>query len=299
MLIARKISLVFILVQFLLAGCDKIESPYRTIPEVNDFCTTGIEDSVVHKKVLVEEYTGFLCGNCPAAGIYLNDTLKQTYNHCLVTVSIHSGFFAVPCGQTGGACPGGQPAGSFLTDFSSPVGDEWYDFFNVPTNPLAIINRAAYPTPSMYVQKSKWSTKISAELALPAEAKLTLQTTYNSANRNVSIQAKSTFLNDLTGDYKLQVLLTEDSVVDWQLWYSHTPEYVSDYVHRHVLRDVVNSLWGETIATGNISSGDVITKNYNYTLNSSWDANRCNIVAFVYNATNYYVLQTEEAKVIE
>src|SRR4051812_5513690 len=81
----------------LIASCDKIEAPYREPVPVNDFCTTGIEDSIPHKKVLVEDYTGHLCGNCPAAGIYLNDTLKSVYNHCLVIISVHAGFFAGTC----------------------------------------------------------------------------------------------------------------------------------------------------------------------------------------------------------
>jgi hypothetical protein len=107
----------------------------------------------------------------------------------------------------------------------------------------------------------------------------------------------SRFVENLDGDYKLQVVITEDSITDWQQWYNHSPEYVSDYMHRHVLRDGLNTTWGEQVVTTSVSSGTVISKNYSYTINNAWNADHCNIVAFLYNAATYEVIQVEEAPV--
>ena len=138
-------SITLLAVILIFNSCDKVESPYREPVTVNDFCKTGIEDSVVHRKVLAEDYTGHLCGNCPAAGVYLNDTLKELYNHCLVVISVHAGFFATFC-PNGFACPGNQPAGAFTTDFNTTVGSDWNTFFGITGNPKGMIDRIGFPT---------------------------------------------------------------------------------------------------------------------------------------------------------
>jgi hypothetical protein len=93
--------------------------------------------------------------------------------------------------------------------------------------------------------------------------------------------------------------LIEDSLIDWQLWYFHSPEYVPDYVHRHVLRQAVNGSFGPTIAEGNITAGQTVVSGYSFTLNSDYIAEHCKIIAFLYDANGYRVIQVEEADVIE
>jgi hypothetical protein len=75
-----------------ISGCDEItglkRQPVVTSPPPGD--------SVV-KKVLVEDYTGHTCGNCPAAARMLNDTIKPLYGDRLIVLGIHAGYFAEPC----------------------------------------------------------------------------------------------------------------------------------------------------------------------------------------------------------
>ncbi len=288
--------IISFLIVLLYNGCDKIEGPYREAVVVNDFCTTGIEDSIPSRKVLVEDYTGHLCGNCPAAGVYLNDTLKALYGHCLVVISVHAGFFAGTC-PTAIACPGNQPSGSFTTDFTTPAGNAWNTFFGITGNPKGMINRIDYPGGTHSKALTAWSSAVASELAKPVNAKVEITNTFNVASNSVSIAVKSDFLEDLPGDYKLQVVITEDNLIDWQVWYNHTPEFVPDYVHHHVLRDVVNSTWGEDIATGGVTAGTSVTKNYTKNLNSTWVADECNIVAFIYKSDTYEVIEVSEKAV--
>src|SRR3954469_19814249 len=122
-------------------ACDKIEGPKKEEVVVNDFCKTGIADSIVNKKVLVEDYTGHLCGNCPDAGVYLNDTLKPIYNHCMVVISVHAGFFAGICPNSS-VCfslPANHPANSFTTDFACPVSTAWNTQFGITGNPKGMV----------------------------------------------------------------------------------------------------------------------------------------------------------------
>lgn len=277
-------------------GCDKVDAPYRETVVVNDYCKTGIEDSVEHKKVLVEDYTGHLCGNCPYAGVFLNDTLKPIYGHCMVVISVHAGFFAGTC-PNAIACPGNQPAGAFTTNFTCATGNTWNTFFGVTGNPKGMIDRIDYPNRTHVKPKEAWATSVANRIELASKVRLRIENTYTPGTRNVDVRVTGNLLENLPGDYKLQVVLTEDSLIDWQEWYNHTPEYVPDYLHRHVLRDAVNSTWGENFVVGSAPAGSTVIKNYSYAIGNAFNVDHCNIVAFIYDANTYEVLQVEEKAV--
>ena len=111
----------------------------------------------------------------------------------------------------------------------------------------------------------------------------------------------------MTGTYKLMVVLTEDSIVKPQTDYSKPPgqQDVLNYVHRHVLRGALTSTsWGDSLTT-NVAAGDSITKSINYTLPATFPAtngiapneNLCYVIAYIYNAATYEVVQVEEQKI--
>ena len=78
---------------------------------------------------------------------------------------------------------------------------------------------------------------------------------------------------------------------------------ITNYEFNHVLRGAINSTWGDAIFTTPANVNDSVVKSYtNYTVNSSYNASKCHVVAYVYDAdlvspTHYEVLQAEEEKV--
>lgn len=289
-----KTFILLLLTGFVFTTCDKIDPPYSQAIVPPD---TNHVDSVVIRKILVEDYTGHLCGNCPAAGVFLNDQLKPIYNNSLVVISVHAGFFAGPCPNSTACLSTPHPAGSFTTDFNSAPGTVWNTFFGISGNPKGMVNRIDYPSSTHSKGYQAWAPAIDAQVNDTPKIKMTITNNFNSASNSVNVSVVSDFLENLTGNHLLQVVITEDSLTDWQLWYGNTPETVDNYLHRHVLRDGLNTTWGETIVTGSVNAGVSVTKNYNYTINSAWNVNHCNIVAFIYDATTYEVIQVEEAPV--
>ncbi|MBK6444947.1 MAG: Omp28-related outer membrane protein [Bacteroidetes bacterium] len=301
---------LILLVGFLLwmTSCDKVDAPYRTTTSVGvvyinndtvviDGDTLGFNSDNTNpgKKVLAEDYTGILCGNCPYAGIKLNDTIQPAYGDRLVVVSVHAGFFAEPC-PGGLACPGSQPAGAFQTDFRTTTGEEWdHNFGNSNAgNPNGLIDRVGFPTSQHIKSPSSWATVIQQRSNVPAPFAIRVQKVYDAASRELKIAVQARAVSDLSGDYKLTVILTEDSLTDWQEWYPPvTPEYDPNYIHRHVLRTSVNSDYGETIASGTITGGTLALRGFKYTLNPAWVSNHMRIVAFVSDETTYEVKQVE------
>lgn len=306
---SKHISLIVLTALFVwISSCDKVDAPYRTASSVGvvyvnndtvviDGDTLGFssDNSTPGKKVLAEDYTGILCGNCPYAGIKLNDTIQLAYGDRLVVVSVHAGFFAEPC-PGGLACPGSQPTGSFTTDFRTSTGEEWdHNFGNSNAgNPNGLIDRVGFPSHQQVKAPAVWSSVIQQRSTLAAPFALRIKNNYDASSRELKIAVQSRAVSSMTGPFKLTVILTEDSLIDWQEWYPPvTPEYDPDYIHRHVLRTAVNSDYGEVIGEATVNAGDIALRGYKITLNPAWEAKHMRIVAFISEEQSYEVKQVE------
>lgn len=290
---------IFITLTFGLAisisSCD-----FVTVPDQLGSVTDTSSTTVV-RKVLVEDYTGHKCTACPAAAIVANSLIAANGEN-VVVIGVHAGFFANP--MTTGT--------QYLKDFRTTAGTTYDTYFGISSigNPNGMINRKYYTssTTAHVLAYGTWATEVAIELAKPALAKLEIVNSYNSTTQMVNCNVNSTFLYDtLTGGpYKLIVLATQDSITADQL---DGGVYVPTYIHRHALRDNFNGVWGEDLVTGSMVANAVINKSYNYTFPStypssggasatSFDANRCHIVAFIYNDATKEVIQVEEVKLI-
>ena len=91
-------------ISFFMVGmiaCDKIEEPYfkpnNEVAEHLPLSDDDISNWENKKVVLLEDYTGVRCVNCPAAAEIANGLLAQ-YEHQLVVLGIHAGFLSMPIG---------------------------------------------------------------------------------------------------------------------------------------------------------------------------------------------------------
>lgn len=287
----KKYFLFSLLSAAVLFSCDKVEDPYNV--------TTGGGDTTVTKvrKVLLEDYTGHKCGNCPEAALTAH-TIKATWGERLVVIGVHSGFFAKPL------------AAPYDYDFRTVPGTDYDLFFGngVAGNPNGLVNRMDYPTSTHIKSHSNWGTIVDGLMAEEPEAYIEISNSYNTSTRVLNTTVHTEFLKLLTGDYKLIVLLTEDNIVKPQLDYSKPSgqQNVLDYVHHHALRAAISSSsWGDMIATGGVAAGDTVVNTFSYTLPATFpatngiapDPDHCYVVAFIYDAATYEVIQVEEKKI--
>lgn len=307
----------------ILASCDYVSNPY---PEVNiNLGDTGtcpvptFPTVTAHvKKILIEDYTGHTCGNCPGAANKLHE-LDTTYPGRVVGLAVHVGStFASPA-------PGysGTPSYAFTADFRTHVGEAYESVFGADAFglPEGMFNRKDFnaTTQSHLKQVPNWSSYMASIIGEPSVADLQIITNYDAGTRKVCAAVKTQFLTALSGTYKLVVLLTQDSVksttadpnIGWQDVFGVKD---SAYIHRHMLRDVMSwsGAWGDTIASGSITAGASNTIRFAYNIPDFYvgtgplspatqvhcHPEHCHIVAFIYNTATYEVIQVEEAKVI-
>ncbi len=254
----KKIIGVTVVLFFLFIGCDKVKN--LAITKTCDLANVHVIDSnyqVVNvKKVLVQDYTGHTCGNCPRAAEDL-ETIINKYPGKIVGMAIHAGIqFSPP-----------KPP-DFLEDFRTTAGSQWDSYFGMSAAslPKGTVNWAQVP----YSQaRNTWDGFAASQLASAQKAKIYLKTSLDTVALAFAVEAKVVMLTSTNYNVKLVLVITEDSIVARQKDYAPPPtatvvngDEIPNYVFMHVLRGDVNGTWGEVLKKGPVSSGYEVTKTY-------------------------------------
>lgn len=302
----KKLSFLF-LIALAIASCDKVPS---RIPPEKPLCTLDSAIMVVRtnslvsntRKVLLEDYTGHTCGNCPRAAEKAEE-LSKTYGNKLVVIANHvSKTFAAP-------------KGAYLEDFRDPAATEWDDGKNFGMSnaglPKGTVNRmlvnGAYPQ-----NFGAWATNVASELSKPQSVKLDVTSTYDPGQKLLNVKVFSTFKQALSANVYLSMVLTMDSIITNQTDYT-PPAGVTvvdndrrpDYRFDHIMVKSLNGSWGQLVKSGPIAVNDTasVVKNCNsitkcfYTDQTCTDDSRMYLVVFAYNETTKEVLQVEKVKI--
>lgn len=246
-------------------GCDDIKESDRYIP---------LEEVHPVRAVLIEEFTGQQCPNCPE-GHKMLESLKKQYGDTVIPVSIHATSQAIS-GMIGK-----------LQGLKTEEGDEYYKRSGAEMLPSAIIDRRGGA-----LDLAQWSGAVREELKKDTPVKITVSASYDNASNQITadIDMKSTKPVNCT----LQVWLTEDGIISYQ-YDSSRPEGQQrpiDYVHNHVYRATMNTVNGESV---NITDVTTLSKSYSIEADSKWVPSNMTAVAFVFD--NSGVLQAASAPV--
>jgi thiol-disulfide isomerase/thioredoxin len=265
----RYIILSLILSCFIAISCE--EKPPTITP-----CQTD-------RVVLVEEFTGMSCVQCPKGHQKMKE-LQEEYPNKIIPVAIHAGQLAGPYNGWDFRTTGGTEVHAW----SKPLGE-----------PSANINRQYFADQGVYgiILPNTWAGPIANEICLPPDASIELTPTYDAGTRQFTVTVNLTPLNavKMKENVGITVLITEDKVIAPQLGSSG---WDSNYEHNHMLRDYVTDTWGMKIQ----EAGEALIphqETFSYTLPSDWDEENCHIVAFVhYQGDERYILQAAEQVLI-
>lgn len=276
----NKIILLLIFV-FAFESCDKVEPPY----------INGIDCEVGTKKVLIEDYTGHGCVNCPGAAVTAHE-LQEQCEERIIIMAVHAGYFA----STDAFGP------EYTYDFTTEGGNTWNEYYGIIGNPKGMVNRVDAGSGVVTVP-DKWDKTVTSELALEAEVEVNITSDFNTNDSILSTTVSGEFLSVIEGKFSLVVCLTENDIVKAQKNNDEEIGEIPDmleYTHQHVLRNVINGGWGDEIASGSIAIGKDYSRTYTQDFKGhDWVPENCHIVAFVYQDSDKSILQVEEGKVIE
>lgn len=272
-------------------GCDEVSSPYkRTIED-------GGNTAKFIRKVYLEDYTGYRCGNCPKAAEEATKLIDK-YDTNIVVIAIHAGDqFAKPFGQ------------KYKQDFRTTEGEQLFkEYIGNAGQPNGTVNRAAFGGQRV-VSYTGWEEKIIEEKNKTPQAWIELQTTLNEVSGILEVKADVTALEDLKANTTLALYLVEDSIYYWQTDYRIKPpadDNIEIY-HKHVMRGSIGSggAYGESLSGSVITKKTKVTKTQTVNLNDTGkfkflpNKKHLNVVAIVSDPDSREVLQVQEAHVKE
>ncbi len=252
---------------------------------------TGITETGVlntERTILVEDFTGASCPNCPVGATELENILDK-YPNNVVVLGIHSTFLAGP------AKPGDP---SLITKDANDIEKFMGNYLGKPE---AAINRRLHTAPGTNIRIGKpdtWITYIDQELRRETEARLSIDKTFDSNTRELKITLNVTALIDLDFPIQMHCAISESGIITAQ----KNPTGVTDeYDQKHVLRKLLTPVGGDLLAD-KLSKDQTISKEYSFILpaetNYLWKSKNCSIVGFISrNESEKIILQAAERKV--
>jgi thiol-disulfide isomerase/thioredoxin len=288
---------------FVILSCDKVKNPLQN-PDAITNCTVSPHfvktDSnttkVNHRIVLVEDYTGHTCGNCPRAAEEA-ENIQSKYGDSVVTIAIHAGTQFSP-----------PKLPDFPEDFRTSVGTDWDGFFGFSAAglPKGSVNRDQTPFPQ---PRNAWDGLVSTALNWAPSAKLELTTWLDTTAMLMRVDVKTTFITSWSNTTKLVVVMCEDSIIARQKDYAppvgstvENGDEIPDYVFMHMLRGSINGSWGEEIKNGPAAIGDVVRKSYSCYEVKPWNNEKkrlknMSVVAILFDESTREILQVDKLKI--
>lgn len=270
----KKVLAALFFAPVIFTACEEYEADEilvkLTARETQD--TTPITQSQDELAILIEDFTGWNCPNCPEGTSILN-SLKETYGERLIVSAVHQGSFAKPKAENNNL------------DLRTPYGDELGNRFNLKSWPQAVINRKIGP-----LGRGDWETKIQECFANSAHLmNISLGAENTQQGLLVSLQVEA--VKDVNEALMVTLFITESDIHGVQ---NNQGTMIEDYSFQHVLRN--NPIVDMPLATTGLNGGDKVSKNYYFTSDKSLNLNNCAVVAFVSNSAGE-VLQVNEIEI--
>lgn len=238
--------------------------------------------NIVPRKVLVEEFTGQGCPNCPSGKTKIEDALKDIDD--VVLICHHIGY-----GEDSMTAKGSS---SLLFFYNTP-GQSYapavmFDRMQTSGNPGPVGN---------VVESREMRERILDRKRYGAQVTIGLDQVYDEKSGNLHIDASLRQIEgmELGSNPVLTLLLVEDGIVAFQ-----NPAG-DDYVHNEVVRYFVTSPLGDAVS---LAVDESRTYSYDVVMNAGWKPENMRVVAFVSNhdtgnPNNCEVYNAEEVPVTD
>ena len=230
------------------------------------------------KTVLIKDFTGARCVNCPAAAEHAHNLQHQLDEDHIFIMSVHAGYLA-------------QPLGSF-PDFLTDEGTEWYN--NNNSNPLFTVDHVAL-TEGNTLNETQIDAPVTAALEEEQTFEIVVGPNYDEANRQLKVDVQAIALDDLDGHFFITVCLVEDHIIGWQT----IPGGVDkEYDFRNVFRGTLNGAYGTSFEDLHVDANDTFHFSYTTEIDAGYNADECYLMVYVYDKTQGdKILQTTVKKI--
>lgn len=205
-----------------------------------------------NRNVVLEEFTGRLCGYCPE-GHKIANQIKANHPDSFWSINIHS-----------------AGSNNYSTDaypnLNTTKGNAIRAAFNCSSFPGGVVNRATASS----VGRGQWSGQANTQFNQSAECNVAGVAKINPETRMAAITVEVYYTGNSTSSQNyLTIMMLQDSILGSQSSGSTNPAQMinGQYCHMHVLRDIVTATMGDEISPA--TQGSLITKTYEYQIPES------------------------------
>lgn len=256
-----------------LGGCDDVKENDRYIPT---------EAVTVERNVLLEDFTGQNCLNCPVAHETIEQLEEQYGREHLIAVSVHSGGMAK-----------NQNRNNFLNGSIGLMNEESQkvaDSYTITSWPMGVVNMSGsimnYPEwPAAVSNAIKTPTDVEIHATVKYEGNIDGQT--DEELGTITVTAKVTSQSERK-NARVQFWITEDNIVAEQKLPDSSMKM--DYVHNNVFRAMIFGKEPNENTRGKVTplaAGVTETVQGNiqcrYNKKEVWKINNLYVIAFVYD----------------
>jgi len=234
------------------------------------------------RNILLENYAGHRCVNCPDASIIAED-LENDSSLGVVVVSIQAspdGYFQ-------------STDGTYQTDFTTEAGDIYVvDMPGMFANPLGTINRKSNGlSGSVWQLSNSWETAVNQETYQPLLANIQVKTNYFPSTNGLFIHTETEFNSDLVGNYHLIIYLLRNSIISPQSMSNGSTNY--NYNHHHVLSKNINGTWGTSIASGSINENSKFYNDFSFELptDTTYNIDNLSLITYLCERNTFEIIQ--------
>jgi hypothetical protein len=198
--------------------------------------------------ILIEEFTGVKCVNCPRAHDLISN-LQTAYPGRVLAAGIHTGFYAAPY--------------SGRIDFRISEGPALEQLLGGTLGyPAGAVNRTRFPGENlMLISDQKWSGHVNDLMDDSALVRISMpQSLYNASTDRMEGRIKVQWCEELSQNpvsnpVYLSLYLLQNNLIDWQL---NSGGIDSQYVHRHVVRRLITPVNGFPLRAPDYRAGRTI-----------------------------------------
>ena len=270
------------------SSCKEVGPDINLHGNANSLSDTAYIESPVAtpeaKNVLIEEFTGVQCPNCPA-GHALVASLETQYPGRISGIALHP------------SNPLGYPYPFSAQNLIDANSTSLYTYLgNLGSEPCGAIDRTLFSGQTLIeTDRNYWAGFVAQDIALAPQVNLELSSMYNGSNNQVTVTVKIHYTQNISQPNNITIALTEDSVITAQL---NGTVIDTNYVHNGVLRSILTSTTGDNVAyNANVTlvAGRVVQLVYQGAINTKWNPLHMHVVAFVHeHSTSQVVYQAKK-----
>jgi len=260
---------------FALTSCMEVGPPVdfsSGTPGLKD--TTYMESTPENRQnrvVLLEEFTGVRCVNCPRAHTTIS-ALQSLYPGRVAAVGIHTGFYSVPyAGQA--------------EDLTLPEGNNIETLLGSAQGyPSGSVNRRQFTGESgVIISDQKWSNYVNLEKEVLPSVNVGLSRSWLEGDSSVVVDCRIRLNDSSSTPLYLTVYLVENNILGFQL----TPVGLdSAYVHKHVARKLLTPYNGVALQATSFPVGRIFERSFALNWLPKWRREQCEIIAAVHRGGN-------------